>query len=88
LQNAAEHSGCTNFTVHVKGLGGQIQLTIRNSGIGFDLEQAVQKRGLGLVNIRERLGLLKGTLHIASRPQRGTEVEVQVPLAKSRMVGN
>jgi signal transduction histidine kinase len=88
LHNAAKHSGCTNFTVHVEGLPGQIQLTVRDSGIGFDLEHAVQNRGLGLVSMRERLGLLKGTLHIASRPQRGTEVKVQLPLAKSRMAGN
>lgn len=83
LQNAAKHSGCRDFTAHVEGLPSQVQLTIRDSGVGFDVEQAIQKRGMGLVSMRERLGLLKGRLHIASKPQGGTEVKVQVPLAKS-----
>jgi PAS domain S-box-containing protein len=84
LQNAAKHSGCTNFAVHVEGLPDQVQLTVRDSGIGFDVEEAIQQRGLGLLSMRERLGLLKGTLHIVSRPQDGTEVKVQLPVAKSR----
>jgi len=88
LQNAAKHSGCTDFTVHVEGSPGQLQLTVRDSGIGFDVDQAIRKRGMGLVSMRERLGLLNGTLHIASSPQRGTEVKVQLPLAKSRSAGS
>jgi signal transduction histidine kinase len=84
LQNAAKHSCCADFEVHVEGLPEQVQLTVRDFGIGFDVEQAIQQRGLGLLSMRERLGLLKGTLHIASGPQDGTEVRVQLPLAKSR----
>jgi PAS domain S-box-containing protein len=83
LQNAAKHSGCRDFAVHVEGLPDQVQLTVRDSGIGFDVEQAIQQRGLGLLSMRERLGLLKGTLHIVSRPQDGTEVKVQLPVAKN-----
>jgi PAS domain S-box-containing protein len=84
LRNAAKHSGCADFAVHVEGLPDHVRLTVCDSGIGFDVEQAIQQRGIGLLSIRERLGLLKGTLRIASRPQGGTEVKVQLPLAKIR----
>jgi PAS domain S-box-containing protein len=84
LQNAAKHSGSRDFAVRVKGLPDKVQLTVRDSGIGFDVEQAMQQRGLGLLSMRERLGLLQGTLHIASRPQDGTEVKVELPFAKAR----
>ena len=70
--------------MNVEGLPDQVQLTVRDSGIGFDVEQAIQQQGLGLLSMRERLGLLMGTLQITSRPQDGTEVKVQVPLVKSR----
>jgi len=83
LQNAAKHSGSTEFVVRVEALPGQVQLTVCDSGMGFDVEQAVQQHGIGLISMRERLGLLNGTLHIASRPQGGTEVKVLLPLAKS-----
>jgi PAS domain S-box-containing protein len=83
LQNALKHSGCSEFTVCVQGLPGRLQLTVRDSGVGFDVEGAIHQRGIGLLSMRERLGLMKGTLHISSRPQRGTEVKVQLPLPKS-----
>jgi len=37
--------------------------------------------GLGLVSMRERVGLVKGVLLIASRSGGGTEITARVPIA-------
>jgi signal transduction histidine kinase len=37
-------------------------------------------RGLGLINMRERVNLINGIFSITSSPQSGTEVSVRVPL--------
>ena len=87
LRNCAKHSGSADFTVHVEGSPDHLQLTVCDSGIGFDVEQAIQKRGIGLVSMSERVALMKGILHIGSGPRGGTEVKVQLPLAKNRAVG-
>jgi signal transduction histidine kinase len=40
------------------------------------------KKGLGLLGMRERLRLVGGSLSIDSRPSKGTEINVRVPLSR------
>lgn len=80
LQNAIKHSGCRQFQVSLIGGSSEIELTVRDSGIGFDPEEAMKGRGLGLSSMRERLKLASGSLSIDSQPQRGTTIHAHVPL--------
>jgi PAS domain S-box-containing protein len=79
LHNAAKHSGGRNFDVRLWATPDEIQLTIRDSGVGFDVEATKASRGLGLVSMRERLKLLNGTLSIESQLRRGTTIHARVP---------
>jgi signal transduction histidine kinase len=81
LNNAIKHSGVEHFEVRLRGTSDAIQLTVRDYGIGLDAETAMNGQGLGLVSMRERVSLAKGTLSIASRPMEGTEITVRVPAA-------
>lgn len=80
LQNAVKHSGAQDFTVEVLGTNEGISLTVSDSGIGFDVRYAVNRRGVGLVSMRERLRLVNGELSIQSVPGRGTTVLARIPL--------
>jgi PAS domain S-box-containing protein len=80
LRNALKHSGVQHFEVKMQESPTEIQLTVRDSGVGFDPELAGNTPGLGLVSMLERVKLVKGTISITSRPQTGTEVSVRVPL--------
>jgi len=53
-------------------------LTVSDSGIGFDWQDATNRRGLGLISMRERLRLVNGELSIQSEPARGTTVRARV----------
>ena len=79
LQNAFKHSGQDHFEVQLRGTPGVVQLTIRDSGRGFDINEAMQGRGLGLISMRERVGLVKGRIAITSKQLVGTEITVLVP---------
>ena len=81
LHNSAKHSGVRRFEVQLWGMSGEIHLTVRDSGSGFDRKAAKESRGLGLISMEERLKLLKGTLSIESQPQRGTTIHARVPLS-------
>ena len=81
LHNAVKHSGVQQFEVKVQASPTEIYLTVRDSGLGFDPELARGAQGLGLISMRERVRLVKGTISIASRPHRGTEISVRVPLS-------
>ena len=80
IQNAIKHSGSRHFEVSLSGGLSEIELTVRDSGIGFDPEEAMKGRGLGLTSIRERLKLVNGNLSIDSQPQHGTTIQARVPL--------
>ena len=80
LHNALKHSGVRHFEVKVQGSPTEIQLTVRDSGVGFDPKLAMSAQGLGLISMLERVKLVQGTISISSRPRSGTEVSVRVPL--------
>jgi signal transduction histidine kinase len=67
--------------VHLRGLSSEILLTICDRGVGFDPEAVMKRNGLGLISIRERVGLVGGTFSILSKPQSGTEISVRVPIS-------
>ncbi|HSY34221.1 MAG TPA: ATP-binding protein, partial [Acidobacteriaceae bacterium] len=65
------------------GIPGEIQLTVSDDGVGFDVESTNKGRGLGLISMRERVKLVKGTFSIASKPNAGTVINVQIPVQPS-----
>jgi PAS domain S-box-containing protein len=79
LQNAVKHSGAKRFEVSLKVAGNEIRLSVQDSGVGFDPEEAIRGRGLGLTSMKERLKLVEGELFVDSRPQRGTIIQARVP---------
>jgi signal transduction histidine kinase len=80
LQNAAKHSGSKRFQVMLSGTSNEIQLTVQDSGVGFDVEQALKGHGLGLTSMRERLKLVDGELSIDTQDQLGTTIRAAVSL--------
>jgi PAS domain S-box-containing protein len=83
LQNAIKHSGAASVEVLLCGNADQIELTVRDRGVGFDLD-ASRGQGLGLTSMMERLKAVDGRLAIRSQPARGTSIHACVPLVSNR----
>jgi signal transduction histidine kinase len=47
--------------------------------VGFDPKILETKAGLGFVSMRERLRLVRGTIHVHAAPAQGTQIDVWVP---------
>jgi PAS domain S-box-containing protein len=80
LHNAAKHSRASKFNVQFLGMPGEIRLTVSDDGVGFDVEAVNKGRGLGLISMRERVKLVKGTFSIVSKLNDGTEIDVRIPV--------
>jgi PAS domain S-box-containing protein len=80
LHNALKHSSVKSIEVQLHEESGEIHLTIRDLGKGFDIEAARQGRGLGLTSMQERVRLVNGTIAIDSKPMAGTTIHVRVPV--------
>ena len=90
LQNALKHSGVTDFRVDLRGTARAVQLTVTDTGVGFEEQEAATRQGLGLISMRERLQLVHGELSIESHRGAGTTIRARVLLdrdALQSMVG-
>jgi PAS domain S-box-containing protein len=84
LRNGVMHSGVQKFSVQLWGESDEIHLRVSDSGVGFDLRAARTGRELGLIRIEQRVRLVEGTFSIDSQPEKGTTVQVSVPLRSGR----
>ena len=84
LHNGVMHSGVQKLSVQFWVESDQIHLRVSDSGVGFDLKAARRGRGLGLVRIEQRVKLVEGTSSIDSQPEKGTTIQVSVPLRSAR----
>jgi signal transduction histidine kinase len=82
--NARKHAQAANIYVRLYCREKYLICEIQDDGVGFDVEAInsnYEKRGsLGMVNMRERVALVEGTLHIESEKGKGTKISVLVPL--------
>lgn len=80
LNNIAKHAKASNVSVFLQKPEDKIVLIIEDDGIGFDIEENLNKnQGLGLVGMGERAALLNGELEIESKIDNGTTIYVRVP---------
>jgi PAS domain S-box-containing protein len=75
LTNVARHSRATNVDVILERRGDQVGLIVEDNGVGFDPGRpGSERRGFGLLGMKERAALVGGTLQIESQPGKGTTV--------------
>jgi signal transduction histidine kinase len=79
ITNVARHAQAASATIEVSSRPGRLRCTIRDDGVGFG-QTANQADGLGLVEIRERVGALGGTVQVGPNQPRGSVVSVELPL--------
>ena len=83
LRNVARHARSAHASVSLVVNERELVLSVRDRGVGFDVS-ARHKSGLGLESIRERARLIGARLTVRSRPGRGTQIAVRVPLHRSQ----
>ena len=83
VHNVVKHSSATRATVTLAGAAGKVLLSIVDNGVGFDTQAVRKKDTLGLVSMRERARLVRGTLMLTSKPGGGTRIDVSVPTIES-----
>lgn len=81
LSNITRHASATRVEVELFVSDHELDLTVRDNGVGFELSATARERpGLGLFNLRERALAFRGTSRVQSQPGHGTEIHVQLPL--------
>ncbi len=83
LTNIRRHSQATKVDISLVYTNDSLELSVCDSGIGFDIDKLGALQGWGLEGMQERANLVNGEVHIRSTPNQGTRVVLRVPISKS-----
>ena len=62
----------------------EIIFNYADNGIGFDIERISEKgTGLGIMNIQQRVKVLRGSLEMESKPGAGSKTRIRIPVENS-----
>lgn len=84
LANAVRDARVSEATVTLTSANGVVTATIRDEGCGFDLPDPEVLSGdgwVGIAGMRERAGLVGGTVSIRTSPGKGTTVQASLPVS-------
>jgi PAS domain S-box-containing protein len=76
LTNIARHANAKNIFSKLALNNNKVILTIKDDGIGFDMQTLGLKRTLGLLGMKERTLMIGGQFEIYSKPGEGTTIVV------------
>ena len=81
LQNAVKHSNASQVNVQfIVDKEGELTLMYEDNGIGFNYDKEIQKDGLGLVNINNRIHIINAKIYYDTEENRkGTTIIINVP---------
>ena len=78
----ARYAQAKNVKVNLEKRYDHLWLSIKDDGIGFDLEEVAAKKTLGILGMRERSAMMGGKYDISSSPGSGTTIVVNVPIVQ------
>jgi signal transduction histidine kinase len=82
LRNVARHSSASSVEVALRALSGELELAVRDNGVGFDPTRKQARPSLGLAGMRQRLLLVDGELLIDSALGGGTRIVARAPMKR------
>jgi PAS domain S-box-containing protein len=82
LANVARHAKANLVSIYIEDEGGSILLKVLDDGAGFEPrnpKQSQERRGWGLVNMRERAESVGAKFELDTKPGQGAQITVGVP---------
>ncbi|MCL9807194.1 histidine kinase [Flavobacterium amniphilum] len=74
FNNSLKHGKSSKISLSFEQKNGFVYCKFSDNGIGFDVENFENQKGLGMKNIESRVSFLKGALHVDSELNKGTQV--------------
>jgi signal transduction histidine kinase len=78
VANVAKHANAKTLAVILESTGEKVTLTVRDDGVGFDVDKKDKTNNYGLEGMQERAQLAGGELTLISKPREGTTVKLVV----------
>ena len=72
ITNAIKHAKATELNIKLNYEGDDLEITVKDNGVGFDINKKSAKRGIGLYNMKGRAEMIKATFNMTSEKGKGT----------------
>jgi signal transduction histidine kinase len=82
IMNCVKHASASQMLIKLSIQSGKLLLVIKDNGTGFDVTKVNSKKdSRGLDSLRNRSKMIGGKFSIFSAPDKGTILEIEVPLS-------
>jgi PAS domain S-box-containing protein len=88
LTNAGKHAAPKAVSILIHRNAKEVRLVVEDDGKGFDLDDSVSDKQLGLVGMRERAHLVGGSMTVESSLGNGTTICISVPVPEPKAVSS
>lgn len=85
LTNTIKHANASKIDLQLNLIENHLNFIFEDNGSGFNTIES--KKGIGLVNLENRVHHLNGSIEIDSRLKRGTIVNIEIPIQNSTKKG-
>lgn len=82
LTNIMRHSGASSVTIDMKKTSAQLNIEVKDNGVGINENDMKANRSLGILGMRERVSILNGTIKIEGAPGKGTRIKISIPVSE------
>ena len=83
VNNTIKYAKARQINIKITDNGHQIQLQYRDNGKGFDIVKTMmEKKGLGLFNLQNRIKSIGGEIMMFSKPREGVNYHITVSIKK------
>ncbi|MGE5498229.1 MAG: PAS domain S-box protein [Syntrophothermus sp.] len=84
LNNIVKHSHAEKAELILASREKLLTIIVRDNGRGFNINDLAaysqDNPSFGLINMKERVGMLSGNIQIVSAPEKGTEITIEIPV--------
>ncbi len=80
LTNILRHSNATKAEINLRMSGRNVDLMIKDNGVGIRKKDISKSDSFGILGIKERINLLGGKVSIVGRVNKGTVLKLRIPL--------
>ncbi|MBP0904615.1 tetratricopeptide repeat protein [Mariniflexile gromovii] len=76
IQNIIKYASAKNVTINFSINNGDLTMTIKDDGIGFNIKR--KKKGIGIKNMKSRAEKINAVFNIYSKVNEGTIIEIKI----------
>lgn len=80
INNIIKHSNASNAVINIEEANSYLIIYVKDDGNGFNSNRLELIEGFGINQIKSRINKMKGEFSIKSAPNKGTSINIKVPI--------